>query len=169
MTNTAVIFIAERCPGGEITMQKPFINHIFINLGGRDFKGPKYWFVSPRGASRDAGTDVSPYKTTSASVQCRFGTSSVSSLQPTGKLLGPKTVLLEQVYTAYSQLVTIAGLWHGLKQTSNQRRFSDFTSVLSIWGSNFGFLRDGARTGAPRGVQSFRRLIQLPFMPRFFK
>lgn len=40
-------------------MEKPFINHIFIDLRGRDFKGPNRWFVSPRGASRDAGTDVS--------------------------------------------------------------------------------------------------------------
>ena len=39
-------------------MEKPFINHIFIDLRGRDFKGPNCWFVSPRGASRDAGTDV---------------------------------------------------------------------------------------------------------------
>ncbi len=39
-------------------MEKPFINHIVIDLRGRDFKGPNCWFVSPRGASRDAGTDV---------------------------------------------------------------------------------------------------------------
>ena len=52
----------------------------------------------------------SPHKTTSAPVQWSFGTSSVSFLQPKGKLLSPKTVFLEQIYIAYSQLVTIAGL-----------------------------------------------------------
>ena len=39
-------------------MEKPFINHIFMNLRGRDFKGPNCWFVLPRGASLDVGTDV---------------------------------------------------------------------------------------------------------------
>lgn len=52
----------------------------------------------------------SSHKTILASVQCRFDTSSVSSLQLTGKLLSSKTVLLKQVYTVYSQLVTIAEL-----------------------------------------------------------
>ena len=40
-------------------MEKPFTNYIFIDLRERDYKGPNYWFVSPRGASHDAGTDVS--------------------------------------------------------------------------------------------------------------
>lgn len=40
-----------------------------------------------------------------------------------GRATGLKTVFLEQVYTAYSQLVTIAGRWHGLI----------FTFVPSIW------------------------------------
>ncbi len=39
-------------------MEKSFTNDISIDLRGRDFKDPNYWFVSPRGASRDAGTDV---------------------------------------------------------------------------------------------------------------
>ncbi len=39
-------------------MEKSITNHIFIDLRGRDFKDPNCWFVSPRGASRDAGTDV---------------------------------------------------------------------------------------------------------------
>ena len=41
-----------------MTMEKSFTNYIFIDLRGRDFKGPNYWFVSLRGASRDLGTDV---------------------------------------------------------------------------------------------------------------
>ena len=58
MTNTAVIFVADRCPGGEMAVEKSFTNHIFIDLRGRDFKGLNWWFVSRRGASRDPGTDV---------------------------------------------------------------------------------------------------------------
>ena len=58
MTNTAVIFVADRCLGGEITIEKSFTNDISIDLRGRDFKDPNCWFVSTRGASRDAGTDV---------------------------------------------------------------------------------------------------------------
>ena len=59
MTKTAAIFVADRCPGGEITMEKSFTNDISIDLRGRDFKDPNCWSVSPWGASRDAGTDVS--------------------------------------------------------------------------------------------------------------
>ena len=66
ITNTTVIFVADGCPGGEITMEKPFINHIFIGLRGTDFKGPNCWFVSPRGASRDARTDIMCYVITNA-------------------------------------------------------------------------------------------------------
>jgi len=40
-------------------MEKSFSNDISIDLRGRDFKDPNCWFVSPRGASRDAGTNVS--------------------------------------------------------------------------------------------------------------
>ncbi len=58
MTNTAVIFVAEGCPGGEKTVEKSFTNHIFIELRGRDFRGSNRWFVSRRGASLDPGTDV---------------------------------------------------------------------------------------------------------------
>lgn len=58
ISNPAVTFVTDRCPGGEMTMEKPFTNHIFIDLRGRDFKDPNWWFVSRRGASRDPGTDV---------------------------------------------------------------------------------------------------------------
>ena len=43
-----------------MTMEKPFINYIFTDLRGEDFKGPNCWFVSPRGVSRDPGMDVIP-------------------------------------------------------------------------------------------------------------
>lgn len=59
--------------------------------------------------------DDNSRKITSASIQCRFGRSSVSSPQPIGKLLGSNNVLLEYIYTAYSRLVSMAGLWHELK------------------------------------------------------
>ncbi len=95
----------------------------------------------------------SPHKTTSAPVQCRFGTFSVSSLQLTGKLLGLKTVFLEQVYTAYSQLVTIAGLWHGLKQTSNQRRCPDFHLCFFDLGLQFWLLKRGCQNWSPTRSQ----------------
>ena len=58
MTNTAVIFVEEGCPGGEKAVKKSFTNHISIDLQGRDFRCPNCWFVSRRGASRDPGTDV---------------------------------------------------------------------------------------------------------------
>ena len=58
MTNTAVIFVAEGCPGGEKAVEKLFTNHIFVDLRGRDFDALNRWFVSRRGASLDAGTDV---------------------------------------------------------------------------------------------------------------
>ena len=48
MTNTALIFVADRCPGGEMAVEKSFTNHIFIDLQGRDFKGLNWWFVSRR-------------------------------------------------------------------------------------------------------------------------
>ena len=58
MTNTAVIFVAEGCPGGEKAVEKSFTNHIYADLRGRDFDALNRWFVSRRGASLDAGTDI---------------------------------------------------------------------------------------------------------------
>lgn len=61
MTNTAVIFVAYRYPGGEMTVEKLFVDHIFTDSRGRDFRSPNRWFVSRRGTSLDPGTDVSYY------------------------------------------------------------------------------------------------------------
>ena len=59
MTNTAVIFVAEGCPGGEKAIRKSFTNYIYINLRGRDFRGPNYWFVLRQDTSHNLGTNVS--------------------------------------------------------------------------------------------------------------
>jgi len=58
MTKTAVILVADRCPGGEMAVEQWHIDHIFIGLRGRVFRGLNRWFVSRRGASLDPGTDV---------------------------------------------------------------------------------------------------------------
>ena len=66
---------------------------------------------------------------------------------------GPKTVLLEQVYTAYSQLVIIGGLWHGLKETSNQRRCPDFHLHSFDLGLQFWLPKRGCQIWSPTKSQ----------------
>jgi len=58
MTNTAVLLITDWFPRGERSGEQSHIDHIFINLGGRKFRGPNREIVPSRRASLDVGTHV---------------------------------------------------------------------------------------------------------------
>ena len=58
MINRSYFLVTDRFPRGQIVEEQWHINKNFIDWRGRDLRYLNYRFVSRRGASLDAGTDV---------------------------------------------------------------------------------------------------------------